>query len=117
MARSKSSGGVYSIEERLTTKEAYQLKVRLAELGAKNQIVSVTFDGGWLVHADYGTGRNLVRIVIAGGPPLGPITAQIIGYSDAAVARFVARLWPQDLTVEDLIKPRRHNDDSWFNIN
>jgi len=117
MARSKSNGGVYTIEERLTTKEAYQLKVRLAELGAKNKTVSVTFDVGWLVHADYGTGRNLVRILITGGPPRGPITAQIIGHSATAVARFVARLWPQDLTVEDLIKPRRHDNDSWFNTN
>lgn len=118
MAKSKSTNRIIAVEERLTANEAHALKVRLAEIGARNQHFSVTFDGGWLVHADFGSGRNLVRVVLSGGAPRGPQTAQIIGHSEAAVARFIARLWPTTLTVEDFKEPRRRGiGDSWFPTN
>jgi len=53
--------------------------------------------------------------VTSGGRARGPITTYALGHSDAAIVRFVARLWPQGLTVKDLTNPRRRMDDNWFN--
>ncbi len=114
MGSEQANRSIISIEERLTSAEAYALRTRMTEIGGRSQHFSVSFDGAWLLHADFGTGRNLVRVVCSGGPPSSPITAQIIGRSPSAVARLIARIWPKNLTVEDFNEPRRRNDDTWF---
>lgn len=102
-ARRPRADRVVTLTRFTSDDDADRLKARLIELGSRGDAVHIDGDGGTVFLGEVHVGSRRARVIVDHWIPSGPARINITAKSAKVVAKVVAKLWPDRLTVDNLL--------------